>query len=522
MISSILLVIILISVLIIIHEFGHLLVAKLSHIPVEVFSLGFGPVILKKKIAETEYRLSVVPLGGFIKMAGEEEKAGPSPEAPAAGQGYMDKPLGVRVAVIAAGPVSNLILGFVLLYITFQLFGTRYMRPELNPAPTGPAAAAGVQFGDLLLKVDGDTVPSYEEFESRLEKSAGRTLKLTLLRGGAKTEVNYPVPADTWYGDGVAAAVVAGVKPGTPADSLGLAPGDTIVGLAGEPVNGHPDIVRLVKNQAGKRLGIAWKRSDGLHSDSITPELGPDRKTAQLGVLIEPPARALEPLIPPVVGRVRSPGPAAKLGLRTGDTLLSAAGRPVRTWDEFVTITSARPGEYVTVSWSRNGTVHTDSVKLLAETEQLTGERLGQLGVWVDLPKTMLSFPAAVWQAAKRTGYVTVQTFVILYKVVTRQITARAIGGPVFVAKVAYEGAGWGAEYFLALWALLSINLFVVNMLPIPVMDGGRIALDLFGAVRGRRLSEKEMTWAANIGWLLVGLIFAFALFNDFLRIFKK
>ena len=91
-----------------------------------------------------------------------------------------------------------------------------------------------------------------------------------------------------------------------------------------------------------------------------------------------------------------------------------------------------------------------------------------------------------------------------------------------FVAKVAYEGAGWGAEYFLALWALLSINLFVVNMLPIPVMDGGRIALDLFGAVRGRRLSEKEMTWAANIGWLLVGLIFAFALFNDFLRIFKK
>src|SRR5512136_177647 len=117
MFSSIVWVILFIGILIIFHEFGHLVAAKLSHIPVEVFSVGFGPVILKKKIGETEYRLSAVPLGGFIKMSGEEEKAGPKPAqaVPAPAGGYMTKPLGVKIAVIAAGPVSNLILGFLLL-----------------------------------------------------------------------------------------------------------------------------------------------------------------------------------------------------------------------------------------------------------------------------------------------------------------------------------------------------------------------------------------------------------------------
>jgi regulator of sigma E protease len=117
---------------------------------------------------------------------------------------------------------------------------------------------------------------------------------------------------------------------------------------------------------------------------------------------------------------------------------------------------------------------------------------------------------------------VTVQTFVIIYKVITRQIPGRAIGGPIMVAKVAYEGASWGAEYFIALWALLSINLFVVNLLPIPVVDGGRILLFAIEAIRRRKLSDREMAWAMNIGWAIVGLIFVFVLFNDILRLFRN
>jgi len=135
MFSSIVLVVLFIGILIIFHEFGHLIAAKLSRIPVEVFSVGFGPVILKKKLGETEYRLSAIPLGGFIKMVGEEEKAGPAPAqpAPAPTGGYMDKPLGVKVAVIASGPVSNLVLGFLILLVLYAAFGLPCTAPVISP-----------------------------------------------------------------------------------------------------------------------------------------------------------------------------------------------------------------------------------------------------------------------------------------------------------------------------------------------------------------------------------------------------
>src|SRR5512136_701605 len=153
MFSSIVWVILFIGILIIFHEFGHLVAAKISNIPVEVFSVGFGPVILKKKIGETEYRLSAIPLGGFIKMVGEEEKAGPAPEkpVPAPTGGYMDKPLGVKVAVIAAGPVSNLVLGFLMLLVMYLSFGIKYVYPVVEPLPNSAAAALGLQSGDIIV-----------------------------------------------------------------------------------------------------------------------------------------------------------------------------------------------------------------------------------------------------------------------------------------------------------------------------------------------------------------------------------
>ena len=176
----------------------------------------------------------------------------------------------------------------------------------------------------------------------------------------------------------------------------------------------------------------------------------------------------------------------------------------------------------IPITWQRNGQSFSDSITPVAEKDQMSEQRIGQIGVWVRLPKKTLPVHTAAWEAVKRTGYVVVQTFVILYKVVTRQISSKAIGGPIMVAKIAYEGANWGAEYFVALWALLSINLFVVNMLPIPVLDGGRILLDCLGAVRRRKLSDRELNWAANIGWVMIGALVLFTIFNDVLRLIRK
>ncbi len=431
--SSILWVVLFIGVLITFHEFGHLIAAKLGRIPVEVFSVGFGPVLLRKKLGETEYRLSAIPLGGFIKMVGEEERAGPEAAQPVpmpeGMSGYADKPLGVKVAVIAAGPVCNLVLGFLMLVVMYLAFGVKYVAPVVEPLENSAPALAGVKAGDLLVAAAGETIPSFEHFDLIAERNTGREIELALRRGMERYTVRYTVPKES-------------------AD--------------------------------------------------------------------------LKPVLLPIVDKVRRRSPADRLGLAPGDVIISVNDKPVRRWEDFVAEVGTKGGVRIPITWERDGRLFSDSITPAAERDQMSEQRIGQVGVWVRLPKKSLSAPVAFWEAAKRSGYVVVQTFVIIYKVVTRQVSSKAIGGPIMVAKIAYEGANWGAEYFLALWALLSINLFVVNMLPVPVLDGGRILLDCIAAIRRRRLTDRELSWAANIGWILIGALVLLTVFNDVLRIVRK
>jgi regulator of sigma E protease len=325
--------------------------------------------------------------------------------------------------------VSNLILGFVLLFVMYVAFGEKYVAPVLAPVPGTAAESAGIRTGDILLAVDGETIPSFNRFESVSERKLGKEVELALRRGDERITVRYTVPVET---------------------------------------------------------------------------------------------TDIEPLLSPVIERVRGGSPAARIGLKPGDRIVAVADTPVTRWEDFVGAVTSRPGVRIPISWQHGDQVLTDSITPTGERDQMTEQRFGQIGVWVRLPKKNMSLPVAAWQALSRTGYVVVQTFVVLYKVVSRQISTKAIGGPIMVAKIAYEGASWGPEYFLALWSLLSINLFVVNMLPVPVLDGGHIALDIFGAIRRRRLSEREMTWAANIGWAMIGALILFTIFNDVLRLIRK
>ncbi|MEO0074362.1 MAG: RIP metalloprotease RseP [candidate division WOR-3 bacterium] len=430
MLSSAALVVLFIGVLITIHEFGHLIAAKLAGITVEVFSLGFGPVLVRRKLGGTEYRLALIPLGGFIKMVGEEgDGTADSATGETTGGSYANKPTRIRVGVIAAGPLSNLVLGFVLMLAVYLLFGIKYLPPVVDIESGSSAAAAGLMTGDTVLSVDGDTVLTFEQLEDRLERKRGQPVNLTVARQGQRLNLQYFIPTE----------------------------------------------------------------SSEFH-----------------------------PLLVPVVERVRSGSPAARLGLRPGDRLVSIDGRPVSRWEEFVAIVTQHGGERIAISWLRNGITYSDSVTPILEKDPMSNERFGQIGIWVRLPRKNLSLFMALVEASRRTFQIVTQTLFILGKVATGKLSTRAIGGPITVAKVAYEGASWGAEYFFALWALLSINLFVVNMLPIPVMDGGRILLDLFTEVRGRRLSHKELTWVTNLGWVIIGLIIPFALSNDIRRLVNR
>jgi regulator of sigma E protease len=514
MISSILLVVLFISVLITFHEFGHLIVAKLTHIPVEVFSIGFGPPLLRKKLGETEYRLAIIPLGGYIKMVGEEDQA--------AG-GFSERSFGVKASVIAAGPVSNLILGFLMLCVMYAVFGLSYTAPVVDADPDSWAAAAGFRTHDVVLSAAGDTVENFEDLERILSENAGAGIPVAVMRDGRRVEWTYPVPPG--YSGADPAPVIGRVLPGSPAHDAGIRPGDTVRSIAGQRVATWTELIEAIQAQDSSGFAIGWSRAGVEYAESLAtaPEDNPEAgfRAGEIGIELDV-GWQVSPLILPVVGNVRRGGPGSRAGIRPGDTIVSVAGQELGSWDDYLRAMRARGGERISISWRRGGVTVQDSITPALESDQLTGEKVGQIGITVGTPRDRMPVHRAAWLALTRTGYVVVQTFVIIYSVIARRITARAIGGPIMVAKIAYEGASWGAEYFLALWALLSINLFVVNMLPIPVLDGGRIVLFVVEGIRRRRLTDKEVGWAMNIGWALIALIVVLTLFNDIARLIAK
>jgi len=530
MFSSIIWVILFIGVLIVFHEFGHLVAAKLSHIQVEVFSVGFGPVILKKKIGETEYRLSAIPLGGFIKMVGEEEKAGPKPApsdggrlgqhtVPAPTGGYMNKPLGVRVAVIAAGPVSNLILGLLLYMIQFGSFGIVETPPVVNATRDSYAYQSGLRPGDTIVAVAGDTIKTFQALQAALTRKAGTAVPLKVHRSSGRLDIDYEVPAA--MGLSYLPAVVGMVDSGSPAADTRLQPGDTIVSFGGKEVAKWDDFVAAVQSIGPNPTAITWRRAGAELRDSVTPQIIKinGRPIPRVGVMVDL-SWDIEHYAPPVVGRVNGRSPGSKLGLRKGDQLVSVDGDSIVTWSDYIAATSTMGGRKVLLAWLRAGRVLSESVVVSSKPFKFSRDGLGLLP---GLPHRRLSALGVVGESFRQSVYVVYMTFEVLRRAVSGDRKAReGVGGPIGVATIAYEGTSWGVELFMSLLALLSINLFFVNLLPIPVLDGGRIVLDCIAGIRRRNLTEKELNWAAGIGWAMIGALVVFTVFNDILKLLRK
>lgn len=416
MAGNIVIVIIVFSVLIFIHELGHLLACKVSHIKVEKFSLGFGPALLKWKWQETVYSISALPLGGYIKMEGED--VGDS--------GFFAEPLGKKVLVMVTGPAFNLVLGFVLMAVLFAVYGMHVPEPRIAPLKGYLAEAAGLRKGDLVLSLNGDTIGSFYELDS-------------LLIRPDSTRMDFRVRRD----NRVVAVTVFGIP-----DSIGI-----------------------------------------------------------------------DPFYRPIAGTVKGGSPAAKAGLRPGDEIIRIDTTPVNEWSDLTEIVRASADKELALRFVRGGETLAGAVTPRVGSDLGTGEKIAQIGIKPSIPRIAIPVPTAIWDAFKRTGIVVVKTFVILWDLVTGKISGRAVSGPVMVAKIAYEGAEWGLEMLLALWAMLAINLFVINMLPVPFLDGGRAYLFIYEAVRGKKFSARQWDIALRIGLYLVILLVIFALSNDFLNV---
>jgi regulator of sigma E protease len=433
---------ILLGILIFVHELGHFLFAKLAKVRVLKFSLGFGPKVLGKKYGETDYLISAVPLGGYVKMLGEESGDEISTEDRA--RAYNFQPVGKRILIVLSGPVFNIVFAafvFALIFVS----GVPVPYPDIGKvAESSPAARAGLTTGDRVVAIDGNAVKSWDEIEASVNKARGKTLLLTVKRGEAVKDF------------------------------------------------------------------------------SVTPEKKPEkdmfgesRKVWDIGI---------SPLLYPDVGEVTKGSPAEKAGLQKGDRIVEIEGTSLKTWQDMTAIIHESPGKPLKFTIKRRDRLTEVTITPEKSTVAVPGEEkkaIGLIGVRPlgnDFIKRY-GLLEAMRLGTMRTWDVSVLTVVSIVKLIQRVIPAETIGGPILIFQMAGQQAAHGALSFFTFLAVISINLGVLNLLPIPMLDGGHVLFLLIEAVRRKPVSEKVIMIAQRVGLAAIITLMVFAFYNDIMRL---
>ena len=435
------------GVLVAFHELGHFLAARWVGVKVLKFSLGFGPKLLGRQVGETEYLVSAIPLGGYVKLFGEDEAEAITPEDRR--RSFVHQTLWGKVLIVSAGPGFN----FILAYLIFAAWlATGYTLPvpsfkDIAPvleavAPESPAAKAGLMVGDQIKKIDGRDIATRVELLDAAAKGKGAPLTLEVLRDGRlETLTVTPIPA----------------------------PGPAHKG-----------------EEAGYYLGIEE--------------------------------------IPPVVNEVVPGKPAAAAGFREGDRVLSIDGTLIHTWTQMTSLVKDNPGKTLQVDVLRDGHRVSLSVTPVAESTTVNGQtvQIGKIGIAGPDRSLMRSTTplAAIYNGLEATWKWTELTVVGLYKMIVGDISSKNIGGPLTIAKISGEAAAQGPANVIFLIALLSINLGVLNLLPIPILDGGHLLFFLIEGILRKPLGERQRELAQQVGLVLLVGVMIFAFWNDLERIF--
>lgn len=428
--------------LIIFHELGHYWVARLCGVKVLRFSVGFGKVILRRTDRHgTEWAVSALPLGGYVKMQ-DEAPAGASPSE-AAGA-FNNKPVGKRIAIVAAGPIFNLILA-VFLYAGLNMAGTEEPQAIIaQPAAGTPAAQAGLLLGDRILAIDGQEVGSWSDARWRLMDvmaTGGRALIDVTTPGGAVQQRELNLPAN-----------------------------------AMDPSSGDP--------------------------------------LAAAGVRLAQPK--------PAVRAVIDGGEGQAAGLRTGDLIVSVDGQPTPETGSLVKLIQESAGKTLALNLVRDGA--TLSLNVTPRAETVNGQEVGRLGVQLggDLPMVTVRYGLfeSVWRGAVRTWDTAWFSLRMMGRMVTGDVSWRNVSGPVTIADYAGQTARIGIVAYIAYIALISISLGVLNLLPIPMLDGGHLLYYLVEIVRGSPPPARWIDIGQRAGIGLLAALMGLALFNDFTRLF--
>ncbi len=435
------------GVLVAFHELGHFLAARWVGVKVLKFSLGFGPKIFGRQMGDTEYLVSAIPLGGYVKLFGEDETEAITPEDRR--RSFSHQGLWGKVLIVAAGPGFNFILAY-LIFTGWLATGSPLFVPTFKDlsadveamVPGSPAAEAGMQIGDRVTKVNGRDISTRTELFDAVAKSNGQALSLEILRDGqaktinvvpAKAAASSPQTEETAYSLGVeeTPALVTSVMHGSPAAHAGLQAGDRVVSIDGQPIYTWSQMTGLVKDHPNQALHLEVLRESRRLPLTVTPSA---EKTTVNGRQVE-------------VGKIGISGPGRSV-MRSSNPLLSLYDGLGATWG------------------------------------------------WTEL------------------------TAVGLYKMIVGDISSKNIGGPLTIANISGEAASQGVSSVIFLIAILSINLGVLNLLPIPILDGGHLLFFLIEGILRKPLGERQREVAQQVGLVLLVGVMIFAFWNDLERIF--
>jgi regulator of sigma E protease len=442
--------IIAIVVLVAFHEYGHYLVARLCGVKVLRFSIGFGKILYSKKFSgsDTEWVISAIPLGGYVKMLDEREGEVQAEELHLA---FNRQPVLQRMAIVVAGPVANLLLAIVFYWALF-VYGVPGLKPILGKiSPATPAAAAQLQERQAIISINGIATPTWQDVRWVL-------LDSVLQGSGANLEIR------TEQGENLQ-----------------------------------------------RMLEISSLTAADLDSDFVL----------KLGL------QTYQPTIKPVVGKIIEGGVAQRAGLTVNDTILSANGELIKDWERWVEVIRSNPGKALLVEINREG--HLITLNLTPDSVTEADKRVGKIGAGphidqheFDALMTEVSYsPArAFGQAVRKTWETSVVSLKMMGRMIVGQISLKNLSGPVTIADYAGQSAQMGFGAYLSFLALISISLGVLNLLPIPLLDGGHLLYYMVELVKGGPVPEILWEAGQKLGMAILFTLMALALFNDFSRLF--
>lgn len=544
--------IILLGVLVFVHELGHYLVAVWCGVRVEVFSLGFGKKIFQYQKGDTNYCVSLIPLGGYVKMFGEQ----PGDEIPEDQKkfSFTHKKVSQRLAIVSAGSIMNLLFAF-LVFMVVAVSGEMFKSPIVGEVtPSSYAESVGFSSGDKILEVAGTQIKTWDQFQDVLDTNLDQNIKIKIQKENATEpkEIEAKVAAKNnpnvvttkkFIGEitGLSLfsyAPVVAVASDSELYKLGMRYGDRIESINGEKVLNFRDLEVIIKKVS--IVDPSKSSPQTLVFSIIRNEIDPKKKEQKSFTLQSTPPKdniSLESLglesTQLYIDRVMPDSPAEKAGLKKGDKIVAIGGKTLKIWDDILNsikgfsendktlnLEIKRDSELIKLSIVPQMTTHM--------TIHGTEEKRFTIGItpyiMYSQPETVVlaetSFSGIVGRGLEKTWDVTVMTVLSFVRLIQNQISPKNIGGIFSIAQAANETFKMGLSAFLQMMGLISINLFILNLLPIPVLDGGHIVFYLIEAIKGSPLSLNKVEIAHKVGMILLFSLMIFALFNDFKRMF--